>query len=72
MSLSHFRSGEWDSFMKKILLESATALATANIGNPHLSAVTPSPSPGGASSADRDWGRPVAGGEGMFSYQRDT
>ena len=56
--------------MKKILLESATALATANIGNPHLSAVTPTPSPGGAS--DRDWGRPVAGGEGMFSYQRDT
>ena len=57
--------------MKKILLESATALATANIGNPLLSAVTPSPSPGGAS--DRDWGgRPVAGGEGMFSYQRDT
>ena len=58
--------------MKKILLESATALATANIGNPHLSAVTPTPSPGGASAADRDWGRPVAGGEGMFSYQRDT
>merc|ERR1719351_503316 len=65
-------SGEWDSFMKKILLDSATALATANIGNPLLSAVTPSPSTGGASSADRDWGRPVAGGEGMFSYQRDT
>ena len=59
--------------MKKILLESATALATANIGNPHL-AVTPSP--GGASAgtvaADRDWGRPVAGGKGMFSYQRET
>ena len=63
--------------MRNILLESATALATANIGNPLLS-VTPSPSPGGASAAgstvaaDRDWGRPVAGGEGMFSYQRDT
>merc|ERR1719188_2493284 len=52
--------GEWDHFMERILLESATALATANIGNPHL--VTPSP--GGASAgtvaADRDWGRPVA------------
>ena len=49
--------------MESILLESAAALATANIGNPLLVVSPPA-------HASKDWDMPVAGGEGMFSYHR--
>ena len=63
--------------MESILLESATAFATANIGNPLLVVSPPAhaggSSPSGAAAAaaaSKDWDMPVAGGEGMFSYHR--
>jgi len=66
--------GEWDSVLESILLESAAALATANIGNPLL-VVTPPPAHARSTrsgAADKDWERPVAGGDGMFSYHREA
>ena len=67
--------------MESILLESATAFATANIGNPLLVVSPPAHAGGsspsgaaaaaaGAAAASKDWDMPVAGGEGMFSYHR--
>ena len=66
-----FRYGELDTVMQKILLESPAALATANIGNPLLEG-TPMPSTESPGVADRELMKykPVAGGDGMFSYQR--
>ena len=69
---SDLRYGEWDPVLESILLESAAALATANIGNPLL-VVTPPPTPSSESpaAAIKDkWERPVAGEDWMFSYHR--
>ena len=71
---SDSRYGEWDSVLESILLESATAFATANIGNPLLVVSPPAhaggSSPAGAAPSDKGWDMPVAGGDGMFSYHR--
>ena len=57
--------------MESILLESATAFATANIGNPLLVVTPPDGGESGSSGAGGgDSSRPVAGGHGMFGYAR--
>jgi len=70
------RNDEWEPLAEYVLRESAAALGFANAGNPLL-VVTP-PEGGGSSSRDSGAGgregssRPVAGGNGMFSYTRSA